>query len=96
MVSEDEFIVAMMSALLFGAWTLYLLFRNRQLKKKLGFEQAIAKAVAAAPPAAPLPAPSAIREEEFAELRKRVQVLERITVDKESSLAREIEDLRGR
>ena len=34
--------------------------------------------------------------EEVARLKERVQTLERITVDKEHSLAREIEDLRSR
>jgi len=34
--------------------------------------------------------------EEVAELKERIKVLERITVDKENSLAREIEDLRNR
>lgn len=34
--------------------------------------------------------------EEVAQLRDRLQVLERITVEKENSLAREIEDLRHR
>jgi hypothetical protein len=34
--------------------------------------------------------------EEVAELKERIKVLERITVEKESSLAREIEDLRNR
>jgi cell division protein FtsB len=34
--------------------------------------------------------------EEVAELKERIKVLERITVEKENSLAREIEDLRNR
>ena len=34
--------------------------------------------------------------EEVKELKERLKVLERITVDKESSLAREIDDLRDR
>ena len=34
--------------------------------------------------------------EEVAELKERIKVLERIAVDKENSLAREIEDLRNR
>ena len=34
--------------------------------------------------------------EEVAELKERIKVLERITVEKENSLAREIEDLRDR
>ena len=34
--------------------------------------------------------------EEVKELKERLKVLERITIEKESSLSREIEDLRGR
>lgn len=34
--------------------------------------------------------------EEVAELKERIKVLERITVDKENSLARQIEELRDR
>ena len=34
--------------------------------------------------------------EEVADLKERIKVLERITVEKENSLAREIEDLRNR
>ena len=34
--------------------------------------------------------------EEVAELKERLKVLERITVEKENSLSREIEDLRNR
>jgi len=34
--------------------------------------------------------------EEVAELKERMKVLERITVEKENSLSREIEDLRNR
>jgi cell division protein FtsB len=34
--------------------------------------------------------------DEVAELKERIKVLERITVEKENSLAREIEDLRNR
>lgn len=34
--------------------------------------------------------------EEVAELKERIKVLERITVEKENSLSREIEDLRNR
>lgn len=41
--------------------------------------------------------PEALRlREEVKELKERIAVLERITVEKENSLAREIEDLRGR
>ena len=93
MVSEDEFIVAMICALLFGAWTLYLLVRNRSLKKRLNWEMERSTAILSSMTSAPSPQ-SKPRDDEFSELRKRVQVLERITVDKEHSLSREIESLR--
>ena len=37
-----------------------------------------------------------VLRDEVRQLKERIQVLERITVEKENSLAREIEDLRGR
>lgn len=96
MVSEEEFITAMVFAIAFAAWTAYLLLRNRSLKKKLQSELErtlqIARAVTA-PPATP---PHRGRDDDIIELRKRVQVLERITVEQENSLAREIEELRVR
>ena len=96
MVSEDEFIVAMLCAIAFGLWTCYLLLRNRSLKKRLRVEQSrsLQFARAATLPAAPSPVEH--RDDDIVELRKRIQVLERITVDKEHSLAREIEELRVR
>ena len=44
----------------------------------------------------PAEAQLAQKEREVEDLRKRIQVLERITVEKENSLAREIEELRDR
>ena len=38
MVSEEEFVVAMLCAIAFGVWTLYLLLRTRSLKKRLKAE----------------------------------------------------------
>ena len=96
MVSEEEFVVAMLCAIAFGTWTLYLLLRTRSLKKRLKAElqRSLQFARAAAPPAA-LPQQPA-RDEDIMELRKRIQVLERITVEQEHSLSREIEELRVR
>jgi hypothetical protein len=48
------------------------------------------------PADAKLEAENARLREEMLQLKERVKVLERITVEKENSLAREIEDLRGR
>jgi hypothetical protein len=39
---------------------------------------------------------TALLRDEVKQLKERLAVLERITVEKENSLAREIEDLRGR
>ncbi|MGE0180037.1 MAG: hypothetical protein AB7O91_09495 [Sphingomonas sp.] len=47
-------------------------------------------------PPAGNPAELARLRDEVTQLRERLQVLERITVEKENSLAREIEDLRHR
>ena len=44
----------------------------------------------------PADAQLAQKEREIEDLRQRIQVLERITVEKENSLAREIEELRDR
>lgn len=43
-----------------------------------------------------LEAENARLRDEMLQLKERVKVLERITVEKENSLSREIEDLRGR
>ena len=42
------------------------------------------------------PAENARLRDELQQLKERIQVLERITIEKENSLAREIEDLRTR
>ncbi|GAA4009362.1 hypothetical protein [Sphingomonas humi] len=91
---------AMVFALLFGAWTIYLLIRTSALKRRLRLQsERLAQTeklaqFTQAPTAALTAAPQ--RDEEIVELRKRVQVLERITVDHEHSLSREIEELRVR
>lgn len=100
MVSEEEFVTAMVFALLFGAWTLYLLFRTSALKRRLRLQAERLAQTEKLAQFAQAPAPSLItsaqRDDEIVELRKRVQVLERITVDQENSLSREIEELRVR
>ncbi|GAA4017249.1 hypothetical protein GCM10022280_15530 [Sphingomonas swuensis] len=47
-------------------------------------------------PLADDPDESRMLRDEVRQLKERIQVLERITVEKENSLAREIEDLRNR
>lgn len=97
MVSEEEFVTAMVFAIAFAAWTLYLLLRNRSLKKKLRLElKRTLQMARAATSLAPSHSRDRDRDHDIIELRKRVQVLERITVEQENSLAREIEELRVR
>lgn len=65
----------------------------RRLRKTLDrlVDQAVARRPAAAGPALTEPAHEA---DEIRKIHQRLQVLERIAVDKEASLAREIEELR--
>jgi hypothetical protein len=67
------------------------LWTIRRLRKKVDrhVEEALAAARMPAPVAAPAPA------EDFRRVEERLQVLERITVDKENSLSRQIDDLRA-
>lgn len=88
---EDEFF-AVVTIIALGLFVLRLLWANLALKKRLKLAERSGPVPAMAAPA-PAP-PTSNREVE--ELRHRVQVLERITVDKENSLAREIENLRER
>ena len=46
--------------------------------------------------AVPTPAPAPANAEEFSQLKQRINVLERIATEKESSVAREIDELRDR
>ena len=66
----------------------------RRLRKKLDtlVDQAFARGPAAAGPAFAGTAPET---DEIRKIQQRLQVLERIAVDKEASLAREIEELRA-
>lgn len=92
-MTEDEFISMMFTIMALGTWVLWLLLSNRRLKKKLKALQPAPAPVVAAPVMSP-PHETSRREEEIDQLRKRVQVLERIAVEKENSLAREIDSLR--
>ncbi|WP_114226378.1 MULTISPECIES: hypothetical protein [Sphingomonas] len=96
MVPEDEFTVAMICSLIFFASTMWLMFRNWRLKRKLRKLRLAQFAPAAPLPPAPPQVLPAQPDPQIAELKERIKVLERITVDREGSLAREIELLRDR
>lgn len=85
-MSEDEAIVLMWVSFAMALAVVRLLWVNRKLKRQL-------REQAAPAPAAAIPAP-AERPTEVEELRKRVQVLERIATDGNPTLVREIEALR--
>ena len=84
-MQDFEYTLLMLLALL-AASSIYLLAIVRHQKKT------IASLTSGSPTASD--AQLAQKEREVEELRQRVQVLERITVDKENSLARQIEELR--
>lgn len=93
---EDQFIVTMWIAGALALWVLKLKWTNRRLRKQIATLTAPpAEAQAAIPPTLSAP-PIAVRDPELDRLRERVAVLERITVEKEHSLAREIDGLRAR
>jgi len=96
MYSEDEFMTAMVFMMIFATTTVLLLLRNWWLKRQLRkSRKALTLATAPTPPAPPLPAASQV-DPQIADLKERIKVLERITVEKEGSLAREFELLRDR
>ena len=87
-MTDGEYSLLMLVALL-AASTIYLLAVVRNQKRTI--------ATLTASPAASVTDPQlAQKNREIHELRERLQVLERITVDKENSVAREIEALRDR
>ena len=87
-MTDGEYSLLMLVALL-AACTIYLVAVVRNQKRTI--------ATLTASPAASVADPQlAQKDREIQELRDRVQVLERITVDNENSVAREIEALRDR
>jgi len=92
-MDEDAGIVFM---ILFWASFALLVFQRlwtvRRLRNKVEKLTQDAIARAAPPPAA---APVAIEINELRRIQQRLQVLERIAVEKENTLSREIEDLRA-
>ena len=94
-MSEDAIVILMMLFWANVAYTAYLrLFVVRRLRKRL--DHLTDAAIAAQPPALKQAPPlGQLEPEELRRIQQRLQVLERIAVEKENSLTREIEDLRA-
>jgi hypothetical protein len=94
-MSEDALVILMMMFWAMVAYTVYLrVFVVRGLRRKL--DSIADAAIAARPQAAAHPAlPSPVEQAELRRIQDRLQVLERIAVEKEDTLSREIEQLRA-
>ena len=88
---EEQFIVTLWVCAALALWVIKLKWTNRKLRKQMASGPAPDQVVVA-----PAPPQAVERDPEVERLRDRVAILERITVEKESSLAREIESLRYR
>ena len=91
-MSEDEAIVLMFYSIGVTLLLAWLLISNRRLKRKLRMlDQQVQTPADSSPRLAPA---ATARDSEVEELRKRVQVLERIATDGNPVLEREIDALR--
>lgn len=93
-MSDEE--IAVMFISLFTAAIVYVIYQKlfviRPLRKKL---DRIVDAALDRPAQPPLPsATSPAEQDELQKIRSRLQVLERIAIEKEDSLSREIDELR--
>ena len=89
-MSEDAINIWIVATMILVAWIARLKWTNRKLQAKLAHQTA-----------SPVPARSASiaapeGDGEVFRLRERVAVLERIAVEKENTLSREIDSLRDR
>jgi hypothetical protein len=94
-MSEDAIVILMLLFWGMVAYTAYMrLFVVRRLRKRL---DKIADAAIAAQPLVAKQTLAAVHPEaeDLRRIQQRLQVLERITVEKENTLSREIEDLRA-
>jgi len=94
-MSEDAIVILMMLFWATVAYTFYLrVFVVRGLRKKL---DKLVDAALAGRPAAAAERPAPVLEDvsEFRRIQQRLQVLERIAVEKEDTLSREIDELRA-
>ena len=92
-MDEGEAVALLMAFWAVLAYAVYLrLFVVRPLRKKaLRFEVENARLTAMPAPTTP----AAAAPDELRRIQQRLQVLERIALEKENSLSREIEDLRA-
>ena len=94
MIEEAVFIMMFCGLWALGLYALYQrFFVNRRLRKQID-KYAEAILATARPPAASIPPMDAPETGEFKRIQQRLEVLERIAVEKEDSLTREIEELR--
>jgi hypothetical protein len=94
-MSDDAIAILIMLFWALAAYAVYLrLFVVRRLRKRL---DKVADAVIATQPVAAKQALAAVQPEveDLRRIQQRLQVLERIAVEKENTLSREIEDLRA-
>lgn len=94
-MDEDAGIIFMLLFWAVLAYTVYLRFWVvRRLRKKV--YKLVDLTAAPPPPVATLPpAPTPQEESELRRIKERLHVLERIAVDKENTLSREINELRA-
>ena len=94
-MDEGEAVALLMAFWAVLAYAAYLrIFVVRRLRKKL--DRITDAAIAAQPVVAkPQPAPVQLEQDELRRIQQRLQVLERIAVEKENTLSREIEELRA-
>ena len=91
-MSEDATIILIMLFWATVAYAVYLrLFVVRPLRKKI---EKIAEG-RANPVPLPIAAPRLQEDGEFRKIQERLQVLERLAVEKENTLSRQIEELRA-
>ena len=91
---DDELMIMMFTMIGLAIIVLRQFFVMRRLKKRIDAFELRMIQPAANPAGLVDPSPPAARESEVHELRKRVQVLERIATDGNQILEREIEALR--
>ena len=94
-MSEDATVILIMLLMATFAYLLYQrLFVIRGLRKKL--DRYVDAALAGQPATAAVrPVPAELEHSEFRKIQDRLRVLERIAVEKEDTLSREIEELRA-
>ncbi len=93
-MSDDEIAMMISTIMVLGIAVVWLLVSNRRLKRRMAQQEARLEAKLDAALSEPTAARALPAHQELDELRKRVQVLERIATDDSPKLARDIEALR--